>query len=506
VHALPTLKDSTVPGTSISRNTLSGLIVVMAAAAALSGLLISVLVSHFPTDTAAVLIAAIPLALIILVLAISQATRNLAFLRSNLNRWHILWWLSYVSALVFRIRETSASRVEPLDLWSAFRIGPEAIILFVLAVSLVTRQLDWVNSLCHGLFGFLALYCLWCGISTVWSVYPLWTFYKAGEYLLDVSLVAAIVISLHSVEDYKVFFDWTWTLFGVELLWVWTQALLWPHEALEDSRLRGIFPATAYNAVGESGAVLAIVAFCRLIPLVPRRFSQPWYSCLFLFGVTSMLVSQTRSAIAGLVFACALALFFSKGKLGTLFILAGAAGTTFTGLGVMVWTFLQRDQNQGAFSSLTGRVDWWIYAWQQFLQHPLTGLGAYAGGKFAVMGTLGFNASSTHSDYIELLVGAGIPGLVMFLIPLIAAWFLLIRYLRDCRFSPFERQLCLESLGVFAIITVHSFFNVELTWHSPMFFLVVVGYVELLRSRKALALAPVRPSMAANWTKAQATS
>jgi O-antigen ligase len=458
----------------------------MAAAAALSGLLINVLASHFATHTAALLIAAIPLSLVILGLAIPQAMRNLAFLRSKLNHWHILWLLSYVSALVFRIREASDSRVEPLDSWTAFRIGPEVIILLVLAVSLVTRQGDWVNSLFRGLFGLLAAYCLWCGISTMWSVYPLWTFYKAGEYLLDVSLVAAIVISLSSAEDYKVFFDWTWTLFGVELVWVWTQALLWPHEALEDGRLRGVFPLTAYNAVGESGAVLAIVAFCRLMPLVPRRFSQPWYACLFLFGVMSMLVSQTRSAIAGLVFACVLVLFFSRGKLGTFLIVAGTAGMAFSGLGVIVRTFLQRDQNQGAFSSLTGRLDWWMYAWQQFLQHPVTGLGAYAAGKFAVMGKLGFNASSTHSDYIELLVGAGIPGLVMFLIPLIAAWFLLIRYLRDCRFSPFERQLCLESLGVLAIITVHSFFNVELTWHSPMFFLVVVGYVEFLRRRKAL--------------------
>jgi O-antigen ligase len=339
-------------------------------------------------------------------------------------------------------------------------------------------------------------------------VYPLWTLFKAGEYLLDVSLVAAIVTAIHSAEDYKTFLDWTWTLFGVELIWVWTQVMLWPRDALEDGRLRGVFPATAYNAVGESGAILAIIAFCRLLRRGPRRSNRTWYTYLFVFGLASMLMSQTRNAMAGFVLAFVLVLCLSRHKLSAVFTLAGTGLIASGGLGPMLWAFLKRGQDDNSFASLTGRLDWWTYAWHQFLQHPLTGLGAYAGGKFAVLGKLGFNASSTHSDYVELLVGAGIPGLVLFFIALAGAWVLLFRYLGDRSFSSMEHQLCLESLGVLAIITVHSFFNVELTWHSPMFFLSILGYAEFLRRRKPTQFARAARLSTAhlNWTKAPASS
>jgi hypothetical protein len=43
--------------------------------------------------------------------------------------------------------------------------------------------------------------------------------------------------------------------------------------------------------------------------------------------------------------------------------------------------------------------------------------------------------------------------------------------------------MAFEGVGVLAVITVHSFFNVELTWHVPLLLFVLVGYAELLRRR-----------------------
>lgn len=493
---------------AITPGTFWGAIAGVGISAVLSGLLITSLVGQFGAGFAIVVVLGVPLALFFLILAIPQAARNAISLRGKLNGWHILWLLSYTSALVFRVREIEASRATPLDSWSALRIAPELIILLALMVCLAGRRTDWVGSLSRGLLGVLAAYCLWSAISTTWSVYPLWTLFKAGEYLLDVSLVAAIVTAIHSAEDYKTFFDWTWTLFGVELVWVWTQVMLWPQDALEDGRLRGVFPATAYNAVGEIGAVLAIIALCRLLPVSPRRSNRAWYTYLFLFGLASMLMSQTRNAMAGFVLAFVLVLWLSGRKRGALFTLAGTALLASTGLGAMLWAFLKRGQNEDSFASLTGRLDWWVYAWHQFLQHPFTGLGAYAGGKFAVLEKLGFNASSTHSDYIELLVGGGIPGLVLFFVALAGTWLLLFRYWGDRTFSSMEHQLCLESLGVLSVITVHSFFNVELTWHSPMFFLSILGYAEFLRRRRTQLAHAARPSttLPLHWTKAPASN
>jgi hypothetical protein len=41
------------------------------------------------------------------------------------------------------------------------------------------------------------------------------------------------------------------------------------------------------------------------------------------------------------------------------------------------------------------------------------------------------------------------------------------------------------------LLTLHSFFNVELIWHAPLLFFVVLGYSEMLRRRmKSKAVAP----------------
>ena len=72
----------------------------------------------------------------------------------------------------------------------------------------------------------------------------------------------------------------------------------------------------------------------------------------------------------------------------------------------VVLNFMERGQNPEELESFTGRTEWWHLAWTQFLSRPLTGLGAYAGGKFGVLSKSGFgDTPQLHSDYLETLVG-----------------------------------------------------------------------------------------------------
>jgi len=160
----------------------------------------------------------------------------------------------------------------------------------------------------------------------------------------------------------------------------------------------------------------------------------------------------------------------------------------------MVVSFLERGQSQDQMESLTGRTEWWHLAWQGFMEHPWTGLGAYAGGKFGVLSKMGFgDTPQLHSDYLETLVGTSIWGLIPLLAGLFGTWWLLVQFVRAPSLQPFERQLALEAIGVLGVITVRSFVNVELIWHAPQFFLVVLGYAELLRRRAKLGR-PFQPA------------
>ena len=147
------------------------------------------------------------------------------------------------------------------------RILPEAFVSIALIVRLILKKPNWLGTLFRGIPGAMAIYCLVCLATTAWSVNAVWTAYKSLEFLADVSLLAAIVASAEGCFTYKRLVDWTLTFYGLSLLGVWSNLPIWPTEAMDGGRLTGVVPVEASNSVGTSGAVLAIIALCRLMPV-----------------------------------------------------------------------------------------------------------------------------------------------------------------------------------------------------------------------------------------------
>jgi len=420
----------------------------------------------------------------LLALAFPQLKANWAYLRPRLGKWHLFWYGIYVSALVFEIRTLASYQESLLDGWSILRLGPELIVGLYLLYCAGTGKVKWISSLFKGIPGALAFYCIFCAFTSVWSVFGPWTLFKSVEYMMDVSVIAAFLCVATDAEDYKSMLDWTWTIFAVELCWCVMQLGIWPSEALDDGRLRGVFPLVGFNAVGTYGAVIATVALCRLLAVTPEAFERTWYASLFLFGLVITVMSQTRNAMAGLAAAIVVILVVSKRATGVMMIGMVVSAILYTSLGEVLKKFIHRGQSEDAFNSMSGRLVWWHYAWVFFKERPWSGFGAYAGGKFAVLKQIKVNPGSTHSDYIELLVDTGIFGIILFTIALLWTLIALFNLWRDRRLSGQERQISMECFCVMLVLFIHSFFNVEFTWHAPMFFLVCMGWAEFMRRKK----------------------
>lgn len=446
-----------------------------------------------------------PVAAVMGVFAARTAIRGWSPLWRRLKWWHGLWLVMFVSGLVFRIRDVQDINQDPADAAALFRIALEALLAFVLMTRLALRRgPSWLSSLFQGLTAALAVYSLACVVSSLWSVFPTWTLYKSCEYLVDVALLATIVATVNSTEEYRTFFNWTWTIYGALLVWVWVGAVIWPQAAWEPPlgrtmgslgvQLSGVLPAVSANDVGTFAAFLGALAFSRLMPIVGRRTDRAWYSLIVLFSLVTMVLSQTRSAIGGFAVGVVLVLFFSGRALkGVMLGLVGAAGALATGAGSVFFEYLKRGQSAEEMETLTKRVDWWAFAWQQFLQQPFTGLGAYAAGRFAVLAKLGSTeTSSLHSDYIEMIVGTGFWGLIPMLIALLGTWWLLIRYVRRFPVSSIERQLAVDALAVLGVLTFRTIFMTYITWHPAIPFFVVLGYAEFLRRRSKNATVGLR--------------
>jgi O-antigen ligase len=435
--------------------------------------------------------------LAVFALAFRQGLTYARAFAPTLTWWHVLWMITLASSLVFRIRRAGDITTDPLDAWAVYRAALDMVVFFVLLGRLALRRTHWVGSMLRGVVGALTVYGLVCVASMAWSVFPSWTLFKSWEYLVDVALLAAILETLDSVEDYRNFFNWTWVLYGLMLLCVWKDELLWPHEvflhaegalkgAVLQFRLNGVLPLVSSNDVSTFAAILGLISLARLFPSSDEeRFNKVWYTLLFLGSMATMVVSQNRTAFGGFLFAVVFILLYSKrGKLSAFLALAVAPTVAFLTMGGLVWSYLSRGQNQEQLADMSLRADWWALAWQKFLEQPLTGYGAYAAGRFAVMASAGYGLTGTmHSDYLEVIVGTGIWGMIPLIAALAGTWWLLWRFVRNSA-DPQERQLAYESVIVLALLTFRSVFNNMMTIHPPLPFLAVVGYAEFLRRRR----------------------
>ena len=422
-----------------------------------------------------------------------QVWRVIGTFRFRLKWWHWLWLLSISSSFVFRYRTASEITQNPFDALAGLRVGPEIIVGCALLLRLVFRKPDWGPSMFKGIVGTTAIFGLVCLTSSLWSVKFSWTFYKSLEYLLDLSIVAVVLTVVTNTEEYKTFIDWTWIIAGATIAWVWIGLPIWPALTWSDeARLAGAYPIVSSNELGDTGAILILVAAIRLWPLTGECRHRAFYILTAIMGAVTMVAAETRSAFGGLAVAALVVLFLSGRKKYAIWASFLAVPTVIlTSLGPKIMAYLQRDQSQAELMSMSSRLDWWSIGFNMFMQHPFTGLGAYAGSRFAVLQTVG--APQLHSDWLEVLVGTSIWGMTPFVISLVWIWMILITYFRRRRLEPLDRQLTIEMIGVMTVITIHSFVNVEMTWHHPTLFLIILGWAEFMRRKMLRPATPAPP-------------
>jgi O-antigen ligase len=469
------------------RRNAAGYIIVAAAASSIGA---GIALLCYAWGAAAAVIAV--LAVLFGVLALPQLPRVAAQFKALARRlrwWHLLWLLMFASGMVFRVRDTESLYSNPLDFWALFRIALMALVAVVLLGQLAVRGSNWLKTLFRGTVGLLTVFSLIGVLSTAWSVYPVWTLYRSLEYLVDMWLAAATLAAVRAEGEVQSLFDWAWVMLMALTLSVWLGMAFWPKQAIATGmgalglQIQGVIPSVASNAVGELGAILAIVALSRL--LFPTQLKRT-YLLLFLAGLATLLLSQSRSPLTGFLLALPLVLFTAR-RIRVLLLLALLlpAVVLFTDLGDVFWQFFMRGQSQELFSSLSGRVYWWRSGLQLLAERPLWGYGAYAGARFVVLSALEVTLSSTiHNTWFEAALGTGLIGLLPLLAGFIWMWVLLLGFGQARMRDHSRMRLRSEAVGVFSILSVRSVFTSTLIWHPPLLFMLVLVYGEYLRENR----------------------
>jgi O-antigen ligase len=427
-----------------------------------------------------------------------QALQGLKLLISNLCWYHWVWLLLFLSMQTWRKRVISEIKSEPLDTFAAARAIMVTLAGSYLLYRMFMRKTDFLSSWLRGIPGLLMVFVLVVLFSTFWSIYWQWTLYKGCEYAVDVALLAALLVAIKDVGEFKGLFDWTMLWLGILLFNCWIWAAIDPADALSHNleeggvaggpialQLAGVFPSVSCNRVGEYSAIVAALALARLLPVNGvKRVISTWYVWVFMGALITLVFAQTRSATGPFLIAVVLIFWFSgRFKHGVAIALLGATLMLASGAGGVFIDYMRRGQTDAQMESLTGRIQWWEMAWKKYTDAPLTGFGAFAAGRFLVMGSFGNNIATMHSDWVETLVGCGLLGIFPLVAVMGVAWWYLLRFMSDANRTPEERQLCLEAIVVFTVVSFRTVFSTDLTWHSPLTFWLPLGYAEYLRRR-----------------------
>src|SRR5271170_595802 len=100
----------------------------------------------FRHPTMLVLVPMIPLALVFVAAPAAKTVfRESVALRASFTWWQGMWFLLFLSGLVFRLRAVQDIDQSALDFWAIYRLGLVAIVGLVLCVRLVSERTRWLE-------------------------------------------------------------------------------------------------------------------------------------------------------------------------------------------------------------------------------------------------------------------------------------------------------------------------------------------------------------------------
>ncbi len=182
-------------------------------------------------------------------------------------------------------------------------------------------------------------------------------------------------------------------------------------------------PYGAPNGLSASGALVFAYALAEAFEAASSRVRLPWV-LLAVVGTLAVLLSSGRQGLAIWLVASAALLWIYRRTL--LIILVAPMTALLVWLNWdSLWGTLTRDQAQVNVSTWSGRFTMWDAAVQALAEHPWTGFGFGAGGRFVALERIGADTiSSLHNGYLEALLGVGLIGAIALLIAVarVTAW------------------------------------------------------------------------------------
>ena len=328
----------------------------------------------------------------------------------------------------------------------------------------------------------LFLYAAAGMLSSPLSLAPQFSLFKAASLSASVLIAALSIPLLRRQQSGNLLLNLTYYYFAGLVFLALIGGLVAPD--LTHKPNNGIFrvmlegwPPLNSNTLGSLAAIVAIVGFRRMFERGSAALRRIHLG-LFVTGLCTLLLAQSRTSIAAL--ACALIfLCFCVGSLrhlrwwlvSVLFLASVVLALSGPRSDFLLASleYLKRGTDLESMLSLTGRLDLWDRAWNSFLGAPLLGNGFHASAESGI---------AAHNAYLTVLMNSGLFGFLLWISAILGTGLRLLRsgLRRRLSFRSAEDRFLAECLAVAIILALRTVTGSDLTIHAYST-MILLGYL-----------------------------
>lgn len=302
-------------------------------------------------------------------------------------------------------------------------------------------------------------------IVTVDAHYPEESLKGVVKWLFGMGTMALVIF----LNDYRTLGStYKWLIYSLTVYMVTN--LLFLLTGLKELHLSGLSGFALHsNSLGQLSAILSVLALT--LVLSKKHIQRKYYILIFIIGLITTILSYNKTAMLILcIISIAIAITLRYHALlkykfrNILFLIFFATLSYFTFSIVFrerLWQLKILLETPLKYKTIELRLDLWRQVIEIVKENPFTGIGYYNSPYF-LFDYSGHSILHAHNILFEIMISAGIPGLVFFIFMIISI--IVITY-RNIDFKHVEYLT--ESLGLYFVVLVYLLLNMMSGSFSP---------------------------------------
>jgi len=403
-------------------------------------------------------------------------------------KYYIPLYLIFISLLIVATRDFNQAQQSAVGLSNIHKILSIPLII-VMVLYYFLKKMTMIKLPIQ-----IVMYILFIVIAFIGSLFSSnWIGYSLFKILEIMAVILTIIYFWDLSYQYpfviKKIYNYTIKYYKILIISSIVGAVLYPNIAIrppsmfQDAylpfQLFGSIVSINANSLGMLGAIIFFISFISMFKS-KNKLAFFW----LLISLTIVIFAQSRTSVIGLLLVISIFLLINanSGIIKKIIIVIFGIALFLLSLDGLT-AYLERGYSIKHMEKLSGRSQWWEYAWNYFnnsdIFYQVFG-GGFGTASREILTKMGHpDASTLHSDYMDSLVSTGYIGSLFLLLMNLSVIYMLIKNFNSIKKDYF----LIELSGVLILLLIRSFTGPTLVTHNfflIMYFILIINFIYYL--------------------------